>query len=352
MASLSRFHLVSLSEVLKYPPSRLWWWKWSEQLSPIDHSQDIFIFGKKISVCSSVTFTLSFCSQMIRKMSSIVMRMTSSGWTDLASASTQVRERWSNGLFVVGRRKTLLILLHGVDKSGMGWCWRKIWSSSRRSLREEKRSDCLSHLDCPFAREHLPNGRKDFRSDRSGRGPHSPSHSFADEMIGCLTIVLLVSANLPEKKTRSLLDDGFVPCTFSCPNRSRLQGIWLDLCSEGSLQWREEVDWSNVSMDLSSLTELKHGDERNLWAMIGIVYFSSFLPHFMDRKLQWFHGDLWSSVWSFPFAYWRWRWRWGTVSAATRMIWNVPLLLLDKTKNIRVWTMCLCPNSSTSCSLK
>jgi hypothetical protein len=30
MPSLSRFHLVSLSEVLKYPPSRLWWWKWSD----------------------------------------------------------------------------------------------------------------------------------------------------------------------------------------------------------------------------------------------------------------------------------------------------------------------------------
>ena len=57
MVSLSRFLLVSLSEVLKCPPGRLWWWKWSEQLSLIDHNQDLFVFGKKIPSCSLSLFT-------------------------------------------------------------------------------------------------------------------------------------------------------------------------------------------------------------------------------------------------------------------------------------------------------
>ena len=54
-------------------------------------------------------------------------------------------------------------------------------------------------------------------------------------MIGCLTIVLLLSANLPEKKTWSLLDDGFTPCAFfALDSPPSLQGICPDLCSEGS----------------------------------------------------------------------------------------------------------------------
>ena len=84
--------------------------------------------------------------------------------------------------------------------------------------REEKRLALPSRLS--IRRGNLPNGRKDFRSDGSGQAPQSPSNSFADEMIGCLIIVLLVSANLPEKKTRSLFDDGFPQCTFLWPNRS------------------------------------------------------------------------------------------------------------------------------------
>ena len=234
------------------------------------------------------------------------------------------------------------------------------------------RSDRLSHLDCPFAEEICRMEGRIWDQIDLAKLLISLPIRLPIKWWNVWPSVLLLSAQLPEKKTRSLLDDDFAPCTFLWPNRP--YGICLDLCSEGSLRWREDVQWAEEWILLPFLEDQPTHPERrdfsgSYWMREDMSRWIShlwlswstemreicgrrqrvFVPH-PSSISSWVSSfndsmrDFSSSVCSFPFAW---------LKMKMRMISNVPLLLLDKkTKNIRVWTMCLCPNSSTSCSLK
>ena len=118
--------------------------------------------------------------------------------------------------------------------------------------REEKRSDCLSHLDCPFAGDICRmEGRIEDQIDLAKLLIPLPIR-LPIKWLDVWPSVLLLSANLPEKKTRSLPNDGFAPCTFLSPNRtsrkafalkgsSMTRGGWLlfrFVLSSSSIPWR------------------------------------------------------------------------------------------------------------------
>ena len=106
-----------------------------------------------------------------------------------------------------------------------------VGSDHLRGNLSEKRSDCLFHLDCPFAGDICRmQGRISDQIDLAKFLIALPIR-LPMKWFDVWPSVLLLSVNLPEKKTRSLLDDAFAPCTFS--SQIAPEGICPDLCSEG-----------------------------------------------------------------------------------------------------------------------